>query len=77
MFFLGADFGEGDPLNGAHVYPQIKGPWAQGPWVLGRGGRAGWGGGPWALYLEVLFPYYSLVSPSGGKYLVKKSFCLV
>ena len=28
MFFPGADFGEGDPLNGAHVYRQIKGPWA-------------------------------------------------
>ena len=31
MFFLGADFGEGDPLNGTHVYPQIKGPGPMGP----------------------------------------------
>ena len=33
MFFLAADFGEGDPLNGAHVLPSNKGP--MGPEPMG------------------------------------------
>ena len=41
MFFPGADFGEGDPLNGVHVYPQIKGPWALDPWALYLGVNMG------------------------------------
>ena len=39
MLFLGADFGEGGPLNGTHVYPQINGSLgrAHGPRALALG----------------------------------------
>ena len=73
MFFMGADFGEVDPLNGAMFF--LGADFGEGDPLNGAHVGPGPGPGPgpmspWALYMahgpfiwEVFRPYYSLVWP--------------